>query len=281
MARKHVPLAICYDFDGTLSPGYMQNYDFIPKLGMKAGTFWAEVKELAKEQHGDEILIYMGHMLRKADQAGVSVKREAIERFGESIELFEGVEGWFDRVNEYGRQREVNVQHFIISSGLREMIRGTKIGKYFTEIYASGFWYDHEGIARFPALGVNYTTKTQYLFRINKGSLEVWNKDKINSYVPPDERPVPFKNMVFFGDGETDIPCFRLVKDQGGHSIAVYKPRAKKGGKGVAEKLIEQGRVNFGVPADYSDQSDSDKAIKAIIDKIAADAALKRLGKRE
>src|SRR5271166_6440901 len=127
MARKHVPLAICYDFDGTLSPGYMQNYDFIPKLGMKTGDFWSEVKTLAKEQHGDEILIYMGYMLRKADQAGVSVKREAIEKFGESIELFEGVESWFARVNEYGRARGVAVEHFVISSGLREMIGGTKI----------------------------------------------------------------------------------------------------------------------------------------------------------
>ena len=281
MARKHSPLAICYDFDGTLSPGYMQNYDFIPKLGMKTGDFWSEVKKLAKDQHGDEILIYMGHMLRKADQAGVSVKREAIEKFGEGIELFDGVEGWFGRINEYGRQKEVNIQHFIISSGLREMIRGTRIGKQFSEVFASGFWYDHEGVARFPALGVNYTTKTQFLFRINKGSHEVWDKDKVNSYIPPDERPVPFKNMVFFGDGETDIPCFRLVKDQGGHSIAVYKPRAKKGGKGVAEKLIEQGRVNFAVPANYAEDGEADQTIKAIIDKIAADATLKRLGKKE
>jgi hypothetical protein len=281
MARKHIPLAICYDFDGTLSPGYMQNFDFIPKIGMKTGDFWDKVKKLAKEQHGDEILIYMGYMLRKADQAGVSVKREAIEKFGEVIELFEGVEGWFPRVDEYGRTNGVAVEHFIISSGLREMIRGTKIAKHFREVFASGFWYDHEGVARFPALGVNYTTKTQYLFRINKGSLDVWDRDKVNSYVPPFERPVPFKNIVFFGDGETDIPCFRLVKDQGGHSIAVYKPRAKKGGKGVAEKLIEQGRVNFAVPANYADGSEADQTIKAIIDKIAADAALKRLGKRE
>jgi phosphoserine phosphatase len=281
MSHKHVPLAICYDFDGTLSPGYMQNYDFIPKLGVKTSAFWAEVKKLAREQHGDEILIYMGLMLRKADQAGVSVKKEAIERFGQSIDLFEGVEDWFARTTDYGKKHGVAVEHFIISSGLREMIKGTKVGKHFREIFASGFWYDHEGVARFPALGVNYTTKTQYLFRINKGSLEVWDKDKVNSYVAPDDRPVPFKNMVFIGDGETDIPCFRLVKDQGGHSIAVYKPGDRKGGKAVAEKLIAQGRVNFAVPANYTEGKAADLTIKAIIDKIAADGALKRLGKKE
>ncbi len=233
MARKHVPLAICYDFDGTLSPGYMQNYDFIPKIGMKTGDFWDEVKKLAKDQHGDEILIYMGHMLRKADQAGVSVKRKAIKKYGEGIELFEGVEGWFDRVNEYGRSRGVAVEHFIISSGLREMIRGTKIGKHFTEVFASGFWYDHEGVARFPALGVNYTTKTQYLFRINKGSLDVWDKDKVNSYVPPDRTPSAVQEHRVLRrrrDGYSLLPA--LIKDQGGHSIRSFiSPAPKRAGR--------------------------------------------------
>jgi hypothetical protein len=280
MARKHVELAICYDFDGTLSPGYMQNYDFIPKLGKKPKEFWGKVKELAKQQDGDEILIYMGQMLRDADHASVSVKKEEILKFGKDITLFEGVESWFKRINEYGRSKEISVTHYIVSSGLREMIEGTKIASEFKKIYASGFWYDHEGVARFPALGVNYTTKTQYLFRINKGVLDVWDRDRVNQYVDPRDRPVPFTNMIFLGDGETDIPCFRLVKDQGGHSVAVYKPGARgSGAKSIAIRLKEEGRVNFAVPANYSEESELDLVIKGIISKVSAETNLWRLGK--
>ncbi len=280
MARKHVAIAICYDFDGTLSPGYMQNYEFIPKLGMDIKDFWTEVKALTKKQDGDEILIYMGQMLRKADQSSVSVKRQAFEDFGKSIELFEGVSTWFDRINAYGKTREISVEHYIVSSGLREMISGTSVAKHFKKIFASGFWYDHEGIAKFPALAVNYTTKTQYLFRINKGAMDLWDKEEVNKYVMPGDRPVPFSNMLFLGDGDTDIPCFRLVKDLGGHSIAVYAPSRKKGGKAVADRLKEEGRVNFAVPANYSDGSELDKAVKGIIDRIGSETMLWRLGKR-
>jgi hypothetical protein len=160
------------------------------------------------------------------------------------------------------------------------MIEGTPIANKFTAIFASGFWYDHHGVARFPAIGINYTTKTQYLFRINKGSRDVWDHDRINAYVPPEDRPIPFTNMIFVGDGETDIPCFRLVKEQGGHSIAVYKPGARKGGKAKALRLIEEGLVNFAVPANYGLGSQVDRAIKGIIDKVAADVSLKQRGKK-
>jgi phosphoserine phosphatase len=280
MARKHVSVAICYDFDGTLSPGYMQNYDFIPRLGMKPASFWSKVKQLAKDQDGDEILIYMGQMLREAAHAGVSVKRQAFVDFGRTIELFDGVEEWFSRINAFAKSHEVALEHYIVSSGLREMIEGTKISGAFKKIYASGFWYDHEGVACFPALGVNYTTKTQYLFRINKGVLDVWDKDKVNKYVLPSDRPIPFSNMLFLGDGDTDIPCFRLVKDLGGHSIAVYKPGARRGGKATADKLKDEGRVNFSVPANYTDGSDLDRAVKGVIRRISAETELWRMGKK-
>ena len=279
MARKHIPLAIAYDFDGTLSPGYMQNYDFIPALGMKPKAFWNEVKELAKGQQGDEILIYMGQMLRKADAAAVPVTRIAFEAFGATVDLFDGVAGWFKRIDSYARKREVRVEHFIISSGLREMIAGTPIARHFKAIFASGFWYDQHKVARFPAMAVNYTTKTQYLFRINKGNLDVWDHTTINEYVSPADRSTPFTNMVFIGDGETDIPCFRLIKDQGGHSIAVYRPRVHSKGKKYAERLIEQGRVHFALPANYREGGELDIAVKRIVDKMAADGELNRLGK--
>jgi hypothetical protein len=186
--------------------------------------------------------------------------------------------GWFDRINKYGRASGVAVEHYVISSGIREMVMGSPIAKKFKAIFASSFCYDHHGIAAWPALALNYTTKTQYLFRVNKGSLHVYDHKIINDFVPHEQRAVPFEQMIFIGDGETDIPCFRLVKDQGGHAIAVYKPKTRKA-KDRPEKLLKEGRVNFISPADYRDKSALDKIVKAIIDKIAADKNLKDLGK--
>ena len=280
MARKLPRLAIAYDFDGTLAPGNMQEYDFVPAIGMTKKAFWKEVGELAEKHNADGILMYMKHMLDKAEAAKVPVRKADFVNFGRSVTLFEGVADWFDRINAYGRERGLKVEHYIISSGNREMIEGTPIARKFSAVYASSFIYDHNGVARWPALAVNYTTKTQFLFRINKGVLNVYDNSKINEFVPAEERPVPFNNMVFVGDGDTDIPCFRLVKDQGGHAIAVYRP-STKGAKGKAEKLVKDGRVNFIAPANYGEGSDIDTMVKAIIDKVSADEALKLLGKKE
>ncbi len=280
MARKLPRLAIAYDFDGTLAPGNMQEYDFVPAIGMTKKAFWKEVGELAEKHNADGILMYMKHMLDKAEAAKVPVRKADFVNFGRSVTLFEGVADWFDRINAYGRERGLKVEHYIISSGNREMIEGTPIARKFSAVYASSFIYDHNGVARWPALAVNYTTKTQFLFRINKGVLNVYDNSKINEFVPAEERPVPFNNMVFVGDGDTDIPCFRLVKDQGGHAIAVYRP-STKGAKGKAEKLVKDGRVNFIAPANFGDGSDIDTMVKAIIDKVSADEALKLLGKKE
>ena len=279
MAKKYAPLAIAYDFDGTLSPRNMQEFDFVPKIGMSSKEFWKEVSTLAKEHNADNILMYMKHMLDKAREAKVPVRRADIQRYGKSVELFPGVTDWFGRIDDYGRKREVNVQHYIISSGIREMIEGTPIAKKFAAIYASSFVYDHNGVAQWPALAINYTTKTQYLFRINKGVKEVHDNNRINDYIPQHDRPVPFENMVFIGDGDTDIPCFRLVKEQGGHAIAVYKPKTR-GAKGKAEKLIRDGRVNFMAAANYEDNNEVDRIVKGIIDKTAADWHLRGLGKK-
>jgi phosphoserine phosphatase len=280
MAKKLIPFAIAYDFDGTLAPGNMQEFDFVPAIGMTKKAFWREVGELAKEHDADSILIYMKHMLDKARAAHVPVHKRDFVDFGRSVTLFDGVASWFDRINAYGKERGLKVQHFIISSGIREMIEGTPIAKKFSAIYASSFVYDHNGVAEWPALAVNYTTKTQFLFRINKGVANVYDNSRINEFVPKQDRPVPFENMAFVGDGETDIPCFRLVKEQGGHAIAVYKP-STKGAKGKAEKLVEDGRVNFIAPANYGEGSEMETFIKGVIDKVVADGVLRQLGKRE
>lgn len=277
MARKHQPFVLAYDFDGTLAPGNMQEYDFVPALNMKPAEFWAEAKKLAQQQQADEILAYMQLMIDKARSAHIAVHKKDFSDFGSGIDFFPGVEEWFSRINAYGKARDVAVQHFIISSGLREMVEGTRIAKEFKRIYASGFMYDHNGVANWPALAVNYTTKTQYLFRINKGSLDVHDNSQINKYVRPEDRAVPFRNMVFIGDGETDIPCMRLVKQQGGHSIAVYT-KGKKGAKPKAQQLVTDGRTNLAAVADYSEGSAIDKAVKAMIDKVAAQREIDEAG---
>jgi phosphoserine phosphatase len=276
LPRKAIPFAICYDFDGTLAPGNMQDREFIPSIGMTTRSFWNEVKARCQRHEADNILIYMGLMLEKARAAHVPVRRSDIVNYGKSLNLFKGAAEWFPRINEYGRLGGLRVSHHIISSGLREMIMGTPIKKYFENIYASSFCYDHNGVAEWPALALNYTTKTQYLFRINKGVHNVFDHDRVNEYVEPADRPVPFTNMVFIGDGETDIPCFRLVKELGGHSIAVFKPRTA-GAKTKSDKLLKDGRVNCVAPADYSDGKEIDRAIKAIMEKVAADEHLRQL----
>lgn len=269
--KKKIPFAIAYDFDGTLAPGNMQEYDFIPKLGIKPKQFWAEAGKLAQAQHADPILVYMYLMLKKAQAKEVPVKKSDFVHFGTKIQFYEGVLSWFDRINAYAKSKDIELNHYVISSGLREMIIGTPIAPYFDKIYASGFLYDHNELAVWPALAINYTTKTQYLFRINKGSLEESDNTKINKFVAQEERPVPFSHMVFIGDGETDVPSMRLVKAQGGHAIAVYPKNDHKGRKKTAERLVDEGRVHLAVAADYEAGQALEIAVKAMMDKVVAD----------
>ncbi len=274
--RKRPIVAIAYDFDGTLCPGNMQEHSFIPNIGMKPRQFWKLAEELSKNHQADSVLTYMNLMLEKANAAKVPVRRQDFKNHGSSIKLHKGVNTWFDRINVYGNKLGLKIEHYIISSGLREMIEGTSIAGKFKKIYASSFKYDQNEVAQWPALAINFTTKTQYLFRINKGALDICDEKKINEFVRMEDRPVPFKRMIFIGDGNTDISCFSLVKSLGGHSIAVYKPKTK-GAREKAEKLIKDNRVNFIVAADYSKESELMKIVKTILDKIAKDCALEHI----
>ncbi|WP_321435787.1 HAD family hydrolase [uncultured Bacteroides sp.] len=277
MSKKEKPIvALIYDFDGTLSPGNMQEYAFIQAIGKNKDEFWKENKELAESQDADQILTYMLLMLQKAQANGISLKKESFQKFGESVELFNGVEKWFDRINEYGKKKGVTIEHYINSSGLKEMIEGTKVGKKFNQIFASSYLYTVDGIAQWPAIAVNFTNKTQFLFKINKGITSANDTKKINEFINESDRRIPFNHMIYFGDGATDIPCMKLVKQQGGHSIAVYPPRKNKE---VAEKLITENRVNFVCPADYSEDKEIDVVVKTIIDKIKADSDFNELMK--
>ncbi len=286
---KSPPFALVYDFDGTLAPGNMQERDFIPAVGMTGEAFWNEVTEESTKHEADNTLIYMKLMLEKAEASKVPVKKENFRRYGQGLRFFDGVtsyksgsrriSGWFDRINAYGKARRLDVQHYIISSGIREMVAGSPIAGHFHRIFASSFCYDHNGIARWPALAVNYTNKTQFLFRINKGALSVHDHKTINAHIPKEARAVPFEQMVFIGDGDTDIPCFRLITDQQGYAVAVYRPRTP-GARRAAAKLLEEGRVGFTAAADYREGKPLDRLVKGIIDRIAAEQHLRTLGGR-
>jgi len=256
--------AILYDFDKTLSPKDMQEYAFIPEIGMDAESFWAKCSAVMMEHRMDQILAYMLVMKQEAE-GKMLLTREVFKRLGKSVQLFPGVESWFTRVNRYGESCGIEIEHYIISSGLKEIIMGTQIAKEFKEIYAAEYCYDENGLAIWPAMAVNYTSKTQFLFRINKGVLDVTEYNGLNEFTPEDSRRVPFRNMIYIGDGLTDVPCMKLVKVNGGHSIAVYHDRKKN-----ANRMILQGRVDFVVPADYSQGSRMERTVFAVLDQIQA-----------
>ena len=267
---KLIQMAICYDFDGTLSPKNMQEYGFMKKLQTTPLKFWAKSNKVAKENFADTNAAYMKLMIEEANKKGVPFTKNAFLEYGASVKFYKGVEGWFERINEYGKRHGVKVRHFIISSGLREIIKKTAIGKYFEEVFASSYMYDKQGNPIWPANVVNYTSKTQYLFRINKGCLDINDNIKVNARIEKDKREIPFENMVFIGDGETDIPAMKVLRSHGGHSVAVYNPK-KVEKQAIAKKLINDNRVNIITPADHRENQIIDKYIKALINKIKAD----------
>lgn len=269
MTPRKARIALVYDFDGTLAPGNMQEQSFLPAVGSDGKTFWTEAKALAELHDMDEILAYMELMLQRSKDTNTPSTREAFKSYGKTITYFPGVVDWFDRINAFAQDVGVSVSHFIVSSGNRETIQGTTIAHHFAHIWASSFRYDANDAAVWPALVVNYTGKAQYLFRINKGVFNSWENERVNAYVTEEDRPFPFKNFVYFGDGDTDIPAMKMVTYQGGKSIVVYQS-SKKNAAAKAHKLVEQGRADIAVPADYSPDSVLDKAVKAAIESIAA-----------
>lgn len=266
-----------YDFDKTLCTKDMQEYTFIPNVGMKAEDFWAESNALARDKKMDAILAYMYVMLQKAHAARRSIRREDFVKLGEHLKFYPGVESWFERIDKFGVDHGVKIEHFIISSGLREIIEGSTIYKYFHDVFACEFLYDENDVACWPKNAVNYTTKTQFLFRINKGVLDISNDFDLNKYTPEDERPIPFRNMIYIGDGMTDVPCMRLVKANGGYSVAVYQ----RGKRNSVESLIRHMRVDFILPADYSAGGELEGTVQDIISKMAVVDSLKRRTKAQ
>ncbi len=262
MSNKNI--AIMYDFDKTLSPKDMQEYGFIPSIGLEPHAFWAKADELSTKCNMDRILSYMYLMIKEAKKKDIPITRTSFSELGQSVVLFEGVVDWFDRINEYGKTMGLEITHYILSSGLKEIIEGTPIYDKFTNVYASEFHYNERGNADWPVRAVNYTTKTQYIFRISKGILNVNDDYNLNSKIDDKDRFIPYRNLIYIGDGITDVPCMKIVKERGGHSIAIYQDKDSS----IARKLVDDDRINFLCRADYSKGKDVEKAVKLILRKI-------------
>ena len=261
-----------YDFDKTLCTKDMQEYTFIPNLGIDAGSFWSDANKLRKGKM-DQVLTYMFLMKDKTEKLGYHLTADYLNQMGKDIELFPGVSDWFHRINEYGKEMGIKVEHYIISSGVKEIIEGSVIGKNFKEIYASEFYYDDKGHAVWPKIAINYTNKTQFLIRINKGTMDISDDYSINKKMANEDKRIPFNSMIYIGDGLTDVTCMKLTKENGGISIAVYTDKSYE----VARELYEDGRINFFANADYTDGSRIDLIVKKVMQEMAIREELKNI----
>ena len=263
-------IALLYDFDKTLCTTDMEDYTFIPALGYTPGEFWGRANDFGRENRMDGLLAYMYTMMQECRRQGIRLDREFLVRCGEGIELFHGVREWFGRINAFGAQLGVTVEHYVISSGLREIIEGSGISHEFREIYACEFFYDENGLASWPKLDVNFTNKTQFVYRINKGILDVARDKELNASMPDDSKRVPFRNMIYIGDGLSDVPCMKMMRAYGGQAIAVYQEDNRAG----VEDLLSKGRVDFIFPADYRAGMGLDTTVQNIIRKMTITDAL-------
>lgn len=275
---KKPTIAICYDFDKTLSPKNMQEFGFFDDIGFTADEFWGKQDLFVEENKSDRMLINMYSMVHEAKKKGIVLTREKLNEYGSKVKLFNGVDTWFDRINAYGKEQGVEVEHFIVSSGMKEIIEGTPIAKYFKKIYACSYLYNKEGEPIWPNMSINYTNKTQFLYRINKGCLDETD-NSINDMLDQDSRLVPFENMIYLGDSETDIPCMRLVMKSGGKAIGVYKDSESH--KKYLKNLLANNKINYIAEADYSKGKMLETIVKAIIKSDKINFNLKQLSKAQ
>ena len=270
-------IAFLYDFDKTLCTTDMEDYAFIPSLGMTPAEFWAEANGFGRRNRMDGILAYMYTMIQECAAQNIKLDRAFLNHCGESIQLFPGVREWFARINAFGESLGVQVEHYVISSGLREIIEGSGIAQEFREIYACEFYYNENGDACWPKLDVNFTNKTQFVYRINKGILDVSRDKELNDSMPDDSKRVPFTNMIYMGDGLSDVPCMKMMRAYGGQAIAVYQASNRQG----VEKLLADGRVDFIFPADYREGMELDRTVRDILRKMTITDRLLEVNNRQ
>ena len=260
--KKKPTIALMYDFDKTLCDQDMQNYSFIPNLEMTPEEFWGKVEAFRTKNYMESILGYMYYSMMICQEKGIPFTKEYLKSTGTNIKFYKGVLNWFDRINQYGESIGVNIEHYIISSGIKEIIDGCSISDKFKKIFACQYYFDESGEAIWPKIAINYTQKTQYIFRISKAAYDETENKKVNDKMT--DRVIPYRNMIYFGDGITDIPCMTFVKKQGGTSIAVYT----KGQKHKVTGLLLDDRVNYISPADYQEGSDLDSLVKCLIQEM-------------
>ena len=276
--RKKPIIALIYDFDGTLSPGNMQEFGFIQAIHQTPEEFWTKSDGIARGQDASNILAYMKLMFDEARKNGIKLTRKDFHRYGADIKLFDGVRDWFRNVNEYGAAHGVKIEHYINSSGLKEIIEGSPIAREFKHIFAGSFIYDENGEAEWPGIAVDFTAKTQFLFKIQKGIFSSRDAKRVNESMADENKRIPFSHMIYFGDGETDVPSMKVVNMFGGNAIAVFNP-AIPAKRAAAQKLLRQGRANFITPANYSRDSRTFRIVTTIIDKIKVENELKLLSR--
>ena len=263
-------IALLYDFDKTLCNTDMEDYTFIPSLGMTPREFWGIANNFGQKNHMDGLLAYMYTMIDQCKKRGIRMDREYLVQCGNAMQLFPGVKDWFSRINAFGESLGVTVEHYVLSSGLKEIIEGSGISHEFKEIYACEFFYNEDGLATWPKLDVNFTNKTQFVYRINKGVLDVAEDRKLNDSMPDDSKRVPFTNMIYIGDGLSDVPCMKMMQAYGGQAIAVYQETNRT----AVEDLLRKGRVDFIFPADYSAGTALEVTVQNILRKMAIADAL-------
>lgn len=259
-----------YDFDGTLSPQPMQEYTVLPELDLSPRAFWDECQREARRHKADPMLTYMRLLIEKIETKHTHLSKKRLRELARDIRYFPGVETWFERINRHVNAvsgGNVKIRHYIISAGLKEILQGVTIRRHFTQMYASEYYFDHHEAARFPTVVINDTSKTQYIFRINKGIEDI--NDSINEYMPESERPIPFGNMLYIGDGMTDVPCMTVTKANGGFAVAVHKPRHSQS-LAVCRELARANRIDYYAPADYRAGKTLERRVKLILDLIVA-----------
>lgn len=263
MSKKPI-VAFLYDFDYTLCQENMQDFGLIPALGLTPDEFWGKAAKFVSDTGCERILSYMHVIVEECKKQNIKCTKEWFHKLGKDIQYFPGVLDWFKRINSYAKKKGLEVEHYLISSGNKELVEGSKIAKEFKEIYACEFCFDPKTkLPTWPKLVINYTQKTQFFYRISKGVTNI--HDDVNINKKSEKRRIDHQNIIYIGDGLTDVPAMTVVKNSGGRSIAVYSHHKKD----TVIGLMKEKRVNYACKADYREGKELDKVAKLIIDNIA------------